>query len=113
MLRFKPWHRKCFRWGGARDYIAAHYFILFLRPIVTQTIVIYRLGSLGDTIVALPCFTAVTRLFPNARKVLLTNKPISTKAAPIESILGAGTGFFDTSIAYPVGTRSPGALFAL
>ncbi len=80
---------------------------------MTETIVIYRLGSLGDTIVALPCFTAVTRLFPAARKVLLTNKPVSTKAAPIEAILGAGTGFFDVSIAYPVGTRSPGALFAL
>jgi len=80
---------------------------------VTKTIVIYRLGSLGDTIVALPCFTAVTRLFPDTRKVLLTNKPVSTKAAPIEAILGEATGFFDISIAYPVGTRSPGALFAL
>ncbi len=80
---------------------------------MTDTIVIYRLGSLGDTIVALPCFTAVTRLFPDKRKVLLTNKPVSTKAAPIESILGAGTGFFDTALAYPVGTRSPAALFAL
>jgi heptosyltransferase III len=88
-------------------------FITFLWLAVTQTIVIYRLGSLGDTIVALPCFTAVTRLFPEAHKVLLTNKPVSTKAAPIESILGAGTGFFDISIAYPVGTRSPRALFAL
>ncbi len=80
---------------------------------MTETIVIYRLGSLGDTIVTLPCFTAVTRLFPNARKVLLTNKPVSTKAAPIEAILGVGTGFFDTALAYPVGTRSPAALFAL
>ena len=88
-------------------------FITFLWLAMTKTIVIYRLGSLGDTIVALPCFTAVTRLFPDSHKVLLTNKPISTKAAPIEAILGAGTGFFDTSIAYPVGTRSPKALFAL
>lgn len=80
---------------------------------MTKTIVVYRLGSLGDTIVALPCFTAVTRLFPEARKVLLTNKPVSTKAAPIEAILGAGTGFFDVSMAYPVGTRSPSALFAV
>lgn len=80
---------------------------------MTKTIVVYRLGSLGDTIVALPCFTAVTRMFPEARKVLLTNKPVSTKAAPIEAILGAGTGFFDVSMAYPVGTRSPSALFAV
>ena len=80
---------------------------------MTKTIVIYRLGSLGDTIVALPCFTAVTRMFPDAHKVLLTNKPVSTKAAPIEAILGAGTGFFDVSLAYPVGTRSPAALFAV
>jgi len=80
---------------------------------VTETIVIYRLGSLGDTIVALPCFTAVSRMFPDARKILLTNKPVSTKAAPIEAVLGTGTGFFDSSIAYPVGTRSLRALFAL
>ena len=113
LLLFQAGIENACRWGERRDYIAAHYFITFLWPAVTETIVIYRLGSLGDTIVALPCFTAVTRLFPHQRKILLTNKPISTKAAPIEAILGEGTGFFDTSIAYPVGTRSPAALYAV
>jgi heptosyltransferase III len=77
------------------------------------TIVIYRLGSLGDTIVALPCFTAIAQAFPRHRKILLTNKPVSLKAAPIEAILGGGTGFFDTLISYPVGARSPKVLLSL
>lgn len=78
-----------------------------------ETIVIYRLGSLGDTIVALPCFNAIREKYPTARKVLLTNRPVSSKAAPIEAVLGSGTGFFDDVIAYPVELRSPKALLRL
>ena len=58
---------------------------------MTQPIVIYRLGSLGDTIVALPCFHAITRAHPGAERIVLTNFPVSAKAAPLEGILG-GSG---------------------
>jgi ADP-heptose:LPS heptosyltransferase len=71
-----------------------------------EEILVYRLGSLGDSIVALPAFHAVRRAFPSARITLLTNKPVASKAAPVESILG-GAGLFDSVLDYPAGTRSP------
>lgn len=76
------------------------------------TLVVYRLGSLGDTVVALPCFHAVARAFPGHRRVVLTNAPVNRKAAPLEAVLG-GSGLVHDTIAYPVGLRSPAALWAL
>lgn len=70
-----------------------------------QTIVIYRLGSLGDTVVALPAFHAIERAWPRAHRLVLTNFPVNSKAAPLESILG-GSGLIHGAMAYPVGTRS-------
>lgn len=77
-----------------------------------RPVVIYRLGSLGDTIVALPCFHAIARAHPSAERIVLTNFPVSAKAAPLEGILG-GSGLMDRAMAYPVGTRSLKALWAL
>jgi heptosyltransferase-3 len=68
------------------------------------TVIIYRLGSLGDTIVALPCFHAIKAAFPTHRRVVLTNFPVSSKAAPLQEILQPG-GFIDDVIAYHVGVR--------
>lgn len=70
-----------------------------------ENIIIYRLGSLGDTIVALPCFHKIAQSFPNATRILLTNVPVSTKAAPLEAIIG-GSGLVHRVIAYPMGTRA-------
>jgi ADP-heptose:LPS heptosyltransferase len=67
---------------------------------------------MGDMVVALPCFHRIMESFPDARRILLTNIPISSKAASSQSILGQGA-LFDDSIAYPVGTRSPGRLWEL
>lgn len=77
-----------------------------------ERILVYRLGSLGDSIIALPAFRAIRRAFPTARITLLTNKPVSAKAAPVESILG-GAGLFDEVLDYPVGTRNPLVLAGL
>src|ERR1700759_4726225 len=54
-------------------------------------VLIYRIGSLGDTIVALPCFHLIQRKYPNAERVLLTNSPIHAKAPAADAIL-ANTG---------------------
>jgi ADP-heptose:LPS heptosyltransferase len=70
-----------------------------------KPVLIYRLGSLGDTIVALPCFHAIDRAFPGRRRLVLTNVPVSSKAAPLAIILEPG-GLIDGVIDYPVGTRS-------
>lgn len=77
-----------------------------------ERILVYRLGSLGDTIMALPAFHAVRRAFPKARITLLTNKPVSLKAAAAEEVLGKGY-FFDHVLDYPVGTRNPLVLAGL
>ena len=78
-----------------------------------ETIVIYRLGSLGDTVAALPCFHAIARRFPDSRRVVLTNAPVAANAAPLFSILGRETGIVHDAIAYPVGTRSINELLHL
>jgi heptosyltransferase-3 len=75
-------------------------------------VLIYRLGSLGDTIMALPSFHKIKNSFPLADITLLTNKPVMTKAAAIETILGTEY-FFNRTINYPVGTRSIMVLFNL
>ena len=68
-------------------------------------ILIYRLGSLGDTVLVLPALRAIRNKYPESSITLLTNLPISEKAAPIPSILES-TGLIDRTIDYPLGTRS-------
>jgi len=70
-----------------------------------DNILIYRMGSLGDTIMALPAFHGIRRSFSDAEISLLTNQPISTKAAPVMSIL-ENTGLVDCVIPYPALTRN-------
>jgi ADP-heptose:LPS heptosyltransferase len=71
-----------------------------------QQVLIYRLGSLGDTCVALPAFRVVRRAFPQARITLLANLPVNFKAAPAPALL-EGLGLMDDYLAYPVATRNP------
>lgn len=54
-------------------------------------VLIFRLGSLGDTIVSLPCFHAIARRFGRSRRIVVTNSPVSEKAPRMEAILG-GSG---------------------
>jgi ADP-heptose:LPS heptosyltransferase len=75
-------------------------------------ILIYRLGSLGDTVVALPCFRLIRSHHPDAEITALTNIPVSGKAAPLEAIL-ENTGLVDRFIPYPVGLRDPKKLAEL
>jgi heptosyltransferase-3 len=65
-------------------------------------VLIFRLGSIGDTVVALPCFHAIARTFSSYRRVLLTNALTSVRASSAESVLG-DTGLIDETIYYPVG----------
>jgi ADP-heptose:LPS heptosyltransferase len=68
---------------------------------------LFRIGSIGDTVVALPGFHAVRRAFPDAHVTLLTNVPTSTKAAPLMMVLGECSGFVDDVIDYPAGLSNP------
>jgi ADP-heptose:LPS heptosyltransferase len=77
-----------------------------------QRVLIYRLGSLGDTLIALPALHLVARAFPNAERRLLTNIPVHAKAPAAASVL-RHTGLVHNYLRYPVGTRSPRELLAL
>src|ERR1700712_2267174 len=70
-----------------------------------ERVLIYRIGSLGDMLVALPSLHLVERAFPEAERRLLTNVPVSSKAAAAEAILG-GSGLVGGYFRYAVGTRS-------
>jgi heptosyltransferase-3 len=65
-------------------------------------LLILRIGSVGDTVVALPCFHAIARAFPQHRKILVTNAVASARASTVESILN-GTGLIDSTVYFPVG----------
>lgn len=51
-------------------------------------ILIFRPGSLGDTIVSLPCLHLVARVFPEAERRLLTYSPLHSNYAAARSVLG-------------------------
>ena len=78
----------------------------------TKRVLIYRLGSLGDTLIALPSLHLVARAFPNAERRMLTNFPVNVKAPPAAAILD-NTNLVHGFIRYTVGTRSPRDLASL
>ena len=77
-----------------------------------KKVLIYRLGSLGDTTVALPCFHLIERAYPNAERRLLTNFPIHAKAPASAAVLG-DSALVHGYMRYAVGTRSPIELLRL
>jgi heptosyltransferase III len=80
--------------------------------ITTKRVLIYRLGSLGDTLIALPALHLVARVFPDAERRMLTNFPVNVKAPPAAAILENSNlvhGYFR----YSAGTRSPKELLSL
>ena len=76
-----------------------------------RRVLVYRLGSLGDTLVALPALHLVREAFPAARITLLTNVPVAAKAAPMIDVLG--TSFYDDVLSYPTSLRDVAKLRAL
>lgn len=70
-----------------------------------RRVLVYRLGSLGDTLVALPALHLVRRAFPRAERRLLTNVPVHAKAPAAAAVLD-GSGLMDGYLRYVVGTRS-------
>ena len=77
-----------------------------------RKVLVYRLGSLGDTVVALPCFHLIARTFPQAERFLLTNFPVHAKAPASAAVLG-DSGLIHGYMRYTVGTRRIGELLRL
>ena len=66
-----------------------------MNPLRVNKVLIHRLGSLGDTLVALPAFRLVRGAFPEAKITVLTNHAHSdhAKSVGMTAILdGAGLG---------------------
>jgi ADP-heptose:LPS heptosyltransferase len=70
-----------------------------------RRVLVYRLGSLGDTLIALPSFHLIARAFPAAERRLLTNLPVAAKAPPAAAVL-EHTGLIHGYMRYTTGTRS-------
>lgn len=77
-----------------------------------KRVLIYRLGSLGDTVIALPALHLVARAFPEAERRLLTNFPVNVKAPPAAAIL-ENTNLVHGYFRYATGTRNPLEILAL
>lgn len=73
---------------------------------------VYRLGSLGDTVIALPALHLVARAFPAAERRLLTSFPPSGKAPPSSAVLDS-IGLIHGYFRYSYGTRSIRELVSL
>jgi heptosyltransferase III len=80
--------------------------------ISTKRVLIYRIGSLGDTLIALPSLHLIARAFPDAERRMLTNFPVNVKAPPAAAIL-ENSGLISGYFRYAVGTRSPRELLSL
>ena len=78
----------------------------------TRAVLVFRIGSLGDTIVALPCFHHIARAFANFRRVLITDVARSPKAASVDKIL-AGSRLIDDVIDFPPPPRRACELLTL
>lgn len=74
------------------------------QPTPPKRILVYRLGSIGDFVIALPSLHLIRRRYPSAEIALLTNLPIDGRTRPASSIV-EGTGLIDRYIAYPASTR--------
>lgn len=79
-----------------------------------STVLVFRIGSLGDTVVALPALREIRRRNPQSRIVFLTNTPVDggVKAASSTHVL-AGTGLIERYIEYPHGSLSLRRLLAV
>ena len=77
----------------------------FRRAIKTKTvptnIIVYRIGQLGDTIVALPAMWAIRENFPDARMTLLCDQHPQSHYLVASDLL-KDSGIFHDFLAYPV-----------
>ncbi|MDB5290516.1 MAG: heptosyltransferase family protein [Phycisphaerales bacterium] len=77
-----------------------------------KSILIFRIGSLGDTLMTLPALWAVREQFPAARITLLCDQHVGKSYVLAPDVL-AGCGAIDDFITYPVGGRKMARLLKL
>ena len=52
-----------------------------------EIVLIFQIGSLGDTVISLPCYREIARRHPGSKRYLLTNYPIGSKMTAPQTIL--------------------------
>ena len=68
----------------------------------TLRALIYRPGSLGDTLVSLPAIAEIRRRFPEHKLTLLTERPLAAPARVSPWEVLRETGWFDNAFHYVV-----------
>ena len=81
-------------------------------PSAAKRVLVYRLGSLGDTLVAMPTLHLVARAFPEAERRMLTSFPPNAKAPASAAIL-EHTGLISGYFRYTYATRDVRELVTL
>lgn len=76
-----------------------------------MTVLIHRLGRIGDTMVAMPALRLIQRAFPHHRRVLLCDKAPSPRTSPQDLL--RGSGIIDDVIHYHLRERNPIRLWRL
>lgn len=64
------------------------------RSVAVRRLLVFHVGSLGDTLVALPAFWSVARAYPSAQRVMLTKTP-ARGGIPVGRDILEGSGLFD------------------
>lgn len=83
-----------------------------MQNLSVRRVLVYRLGSLGDMLVAVPALRLVRNAFPCAELRLLTNVPVNAKAPAAAAVLD-GSGLVDGYMRYEAGTRRLSDLLGL
>jgi heptosyltransferase III len=75
-------------------------------------ILVFQIGSLGDTVISMPCYREIKRRHPDAETYVLTNSPTGGKTVQAEVLL-APCGLIDGALQYPVPLRGWRNILAL
>lgn len=70
-----------------------------------RRVLIFRVGSIGDTVVALPCLRLIARSFPDADRRILSFSSDDSRAAPLRAVLD-GTGLINDYFYYSKSDRT-------
>jgi heptosyltransferase-3 len=78
-------------------------------PIVPKSVLVFRIGSLGDTLVAVPALRAIRAHFPSARITLLCDRQVGRSYVLAPDLL-RDTGLVDDFVDYPFDPSTSGRL---
>ncbi len=70
----------------------------------TKRVLVFQIGSLGDTVIAMPCYREIARRHPEAERLLLTNFAVGSKMVQAESLLRP-SNLIKGTVEYPMPLR--------